>query len=470
MDPALKYPLGFLLGEGDGRPPAHYRRMPFPLPLSVNPKTRIGLASDDAGSIAVIGEAIDPDAPALEPGGIAQQMLADPRQRQAVIDRLIGRFVIIAASPSGEATVQTDAIGLRSVFFARIAGGVVAGSHARMVAEAAASGPAKAVEMPYKWGYPGIDTPFAGVLRLPPNCELSTRSGALRRFFPVGPIPEQSIEEAWSFAFDQAPRAIHGLLLRTPVIVSLSAGLDTRTTLAASRELWPRLGFFTYLQKGPMRAGDLIDMAVARELAGRLGLRHEEIDLASYQPDKKLLAVVAANTFTRHIQSLASAYHERFGAHRVVHIRTNLLELARSNLFDRDDRRAEYRGGPRDARTMAAYYSTRAPLERTDHVLPAFERLVRETDFAAALPWASAWDLYFVEHRMGAWQGGVVSVGEVAFDTIIAFNSRDIVRRFMGVPQWVRSRSPHLVESLQRLLPEARDIPINPAAYPATPP
>jgi hypothetical protein len=70
---------------------------------------------------------------------------------------------------------------------------------------------------------------------------------------------------------------------------------------------------------------------------------------------------------------------------------------------------------------------------------------------------------------MGAWHSGVVAESDVAFDTIIAFNSRNIIKRFMGVPQQTRFRSESLHERLQRLLPEIAQIPINPRVYPSKP-
>jgi hypothetical protein len=44
---------------------------------------------------------------------------------------------------------------------------------------------------PFRWGYPGLGTPYASVFRLPPNCELSLIQGTLQRFFPKAAIPER---------------------------------------------------------------------------------------------------------------------------------------------------------------------------------------------------------------------------------------------------------------------------------------
>jgi hypothetical protein len=470
-DPLLLYPLGYLVGRGGGRAPAHFRAAQFALPLWVHPRTRVGLAQDASGAVAVIGEALDPQAPERDHQAVAQAVLAAGADRQAVIDRLIGRFVVIAAPSGGEPEIQTDAIGLRSAYFARSGGGIVAGSHAALVAEGAFALSPPAVEQPAKWGYPGIDTPHEGVSRLPANIALSLRDGQLRRFFPVAEIPSTTLDDAWAFAFDQAGRALDALGRRTPVLVSLTGGMDTRCTLAAARPAWPRLRFFTYIdRRAEIRARHQIDSAIAADLAHTLGLQHESIVFDVRDPDPLLNEVLSANAFYHHRRPLAVAYLRQFGAHPWVHARTNMLELGRSNLYAKGHKIAAFEHGPRDAQVMARYYASRIKLSHSRHVLPAFERYVASCDVAGALRFASPWDLYFVEHRMGAWQANVCAESDVAFDTVIAFNSREIVRRFMGVPQEVRSTSAHLRERLAQMLPEVAQVPINPDAYQRTTP
>ena len=89
MDQTLRYPLGFLLGRATGSVPAHYRTVPFPAPLSVNSNTKLGCAANDRGAIAVIGEAIHPDATGLDHEGVARMLLDHFDDRQAQIDKLI---------------------------------------------------------------------------------------------------------------------------------------------------------------------------------------------------------------------------------------------------------------------------------------------------------------------------------------------------------------------------------------------
>ena len=458
----LRYSLGFLVGASHETVASHFHVIDFPLPLSVHPKTRIAVAHNGTLPLAILGEAVHPDLPHLDLEGIAAHLVDQAGTRQDEIDKLVGRFAVIQADNTGGLRVQTDAIGMRSVYFSVSDQGVIAGSHARLVAEAAPGG-ANAKRLPFKWGYPGLTTPFGAVFRLPPNCELSLTEGSLHRFFPKEAIPERGIEEAWTFAFDRAGSTIAALAGRRNLLLSLSGGLDSRTTLAASRASWPHLAFFTYCGSPKHR----IDAKVAAAVAGTLGLRHTFVD-ETQTPNKRVLRIVRQNNMTPHKPQLACAYHHQFGEQSHLHVRSNLLELGRSNLFKRFGKRPRFRHGPATPQLMATLYTVTSRLgpEKTTHVLPAFEHNFVAADCESALANASPWDLYFLEHRMGAWQAGVVSESDVSFDTIIAFNSREIVRQFMGVPQEERCSSPHLRQRLNDLLPEIVDVPINPEQYP----
>lgn len=459
----LRWPHGFLIGAtADAGRAAHYRHVPFAVPLHVHPRTRHAALVEPGRIVALIGEVAHPDHPGLDTAGLVALLGSRFAERQAEIDRMIGRFVVVSGTSAHDLRLQTDAIAMRAVFFAAGRNGLVAGSHARMVA-LAATGAAVHRGGRFALGWPGIGTPFAGVLRVPPNVELDLSTGKLVRFFPRVPIPRVDLETAWAVAFDRARAAVAAFARRKPLLMSLTGGLDSRTTLAAVRDSWPRLDFFTYLRDDP---SVVIDSRVAAAIASILGLRHRIVEVAE-KPDPMLLAAIKGNTFSSHGHKLACSYHRAFGVGKTLHIRTNLLELARSNLFAANDRVGALRGGPDTPERMTLFYDRagRMPAPQP-HVLPEFKEYVDRTDYRSTLGMASPWDLYFVEHRMGAWHAGIVLESDIAFDTVIAFNSREVVRHIMGVPQTERAAGKQLQERLTKLLPELASIPINPKQFP----
>lgn len=459
----LRYSLGFLTGTRAERIPGHFRRIEFPRLLAVHPNTQVAVARCGSQPLAILGEAVHPDLPDLDLQAIADHLAGNDSSRQAEIDKLVGRFAVIRGSGS-DWRIQTDAIGMRTVCFFVSDDGVVAGSHASLVAEAGPGAGTKKIQ-PFHKGYPGISTAYASVLRLPPNCELSLTDGTLTRFFPQSRVPKISIDRCWDFAFERAAATITALARTRRLVMSLTAGLDSRTTLAACpRDIWPHITFFTY--NGCPK--DQLDVNVAEALAKALGLRHVIVDYSvRYRPDEAVAAAIRCNTFTSHKRKLACAYHSQLGEHVYLHLRSNLLELSRSKLYYNAGRGRGLRD-PRTAESMGEMYRIVGGLtpEASAHVVPAFAQYIAASNYKSTIRKVSPWDLYFVEHRMGAWHSGILLESDVSFDTVIAFNSREVVRHFMGVPQKVRYSSTHLRERLNAVLPEVRDIPINPEQYP----
>ena len=468
----LLYPFGFLIGDAAAWVPSHFIPLDEPgIRISIHPWTQVRCVDLGGERVLIIGEHLHPDDTGGDDDFVARHFPAERSLQQAFIDRLIGRFVVIRIRTSDRSvSIQTDAIGLRAVYFSRAPGSCIAGSHAGLVARARAGAPVSAAALPHKWGYPGMSTPFPGVLRVPPNCELFLDDGALQRFFPLDPVPPCALETAWDFALDQAGRAMRLLASRNRILMSLSGGLDSRTTLAAARPVWDRVEFFTYHETGSNPERLRIDLHIARDIVARLGLRHTELAMSRFQPPPEALLALRENVFTRHMHGVASAYLTVFACREYVHVRSNLLELFRAGT--RTDPPAS--GGavivspPDSASAAANHYLSRGKFAQSghEHVLSAFEQFFAETDFARACSMVSPWDLYFIEHRMGAWQAGVVAESDLAFDTVIAFNSRAIIRRFLGVPERERRDTRYLESWIAASVPEIADIPVNPDTYP----
>lgn len=459
----LRYSLGFVVGHRLTWVPEHFVSVSFACPLHVHPNTSVAVSSSDGKAIAIVGEAIHPEHSQASAADIVNLLLRC-ENRQSEIDKLVGRFAILESDQRRQISIQTDAIAMRSVYFGQHNGTTIAASSAKLVSLACHLKADRSGAASFKLGYAGIETPYRGVRRLPPNSSLDLNGGAVRRFFPLEPVPTCALEEAWDFAFSRARRVTSGSMQRRPLLLSLTAGLDSRTTLAATRGLWPELTFFTY--KGPHLPPHERDVLVALDIARALGLRHLTLDYSGFVPDPSVLAAIKCNTFSSHAHMLACAYHHFLGGHKYLHIRTNLMEITRSNLYGYHDSRPEFSGGPATARQMAQYYALAGKLAFSDRQVTAFEQYCELTQLHRALRFANAWDLYFVEHRMGGWHAGLVAESDVAFETIIAFNSREIIKRFMGVPQQTRYSSQLLRERLKRLLPEIAHIPINPKRYP----
>ncbi|MGK7651661.1 hypothetical protein ACSQ76_04290 [Roseovarius sp. B08] len=457
----LKFARGFLYSLNPVFVPPNFVGAKSRLPIFLHPLTTFAEASKGNQIVAVVGTMLDPDRPELGPSGVAEMLLENIGDLQRHIDRCIGRFAVFWQD-AGSRGFQIDAMGLRSAFCRIEENQVTVASHARLTM--LASGESKQRPIRYRWGYPGISTPFANVIRMNPNARLEFETGRFVRFFPVKPIPQQSIEVAWDLAFRRAEQAAEALARRDgKIVLSLTAGLDSRTTLSVTQELWSNIDFFTYNHAEQHK----IDLRIASKIADCYDLHF--LHLGSQTEDdipESMKKLFRNNTFLSHNRAVAYAYSEVFPV-STFHIRSNLLELFRSNLFQKGHSDSRFRDGLQGSKELTDYYCSKLPGKNKTNAKYQnyFEEMCEVFDWKGGVAFASSWDLFFVEHRMAAWQGGVALECDVAFETVFLFNSREIIRAFMGVPQEVRAKSGYLKKVLKRRLPEISDIPINPRQF-----
>ena len=453
----LDYPFGFITGAVIDRVPSHFVRHKFPISLFTHPRTPVNIHQLEYQAVAIVGSPVDPDNPMQKVVDIAAQLCSAPSKSQDIIDRLVGRFAIIQGTLTSGFDIQNDATGMRSVYFDTTYLSTIAGSHAALVADAAKNLDKRRSPIRFALGYPGLATPWKTVDRLPPNHKLSLQSGELSRFLPTRALRNISIEDAWNNALRISERSAHGLRERHPLLMSLTAGLDSRTTLTGVRPLWPEIKFFTYTNGSPKHE---LDVRVAKSIARRLDLDFTVLDYSDKVYDPKVMYAINRNTFGSHQHKLSAAYLQMFGEMRALHIRTNVLEITRSNLFSMGNQK--FRDGPNTAKNLASYYAASGRLEEIPAYLSAFTDYFNKTGLHDVPPSVSRWDLFFIEHRMGAWHSGVLEESDIAFDTTILFNSRQVIESFMAVPERERSDNGILQRIISQKLPEISDIPINP--------
>ena len=460
MHPQIEclFPFGFVMGKRLQTIPKHFRGVDFQVPLHVHPGCKFAVRSANGVCCFLTGELVHPDHPDLDIDELAELLVEVDESVQPQLDKLIGRFAFIVCGPDGT-LVQNDASGMRSIYYSLGGEHVVVGSHAQLVAQAAGDVTRNSAFRKRKLGCAGIATPYQGVRRLNPNVLLDVGGRRLRRFFPVAEIPPSTVDSSWEFAFTNATIAARGFSRRQKLLASLSAGKDSRATLLALRDVWSDTLFFTYT-KG-VDSHD-IDCDVASTIAQTLDLNHVVLDYAGVGVDKNVGAFVKRNTFGTHQHNLAVAYRDDERMANRLHVRSNMLELTRSNLYSAAARHGRFQNGLCSANELAEYYAAAGNVDRDDYQEMAFAQYRDTCDHDSARRFMSSWDLYFIEHRMGAWRSGIIEESDIAFDTVNVFNSREILTHFYGTPEAERAESTVLESTIGGALPRIASIPFNP--------
>jgi hypothetical protein len=467
---SIAYALGFLFSP---KPlawvPPIYGRPFADLELHTHPRTSVARAARSGTEVILIGIGVDPrwpgrDEPAIA-AMLARRLAAGEQPFLARLARIVGRFAILYRRQDGPWSLVNDAVGLRSVFY----GGreqVIAGSHARLVAlQYAPDVPTSVLRV--RWGYPGDVTPFPGVRLLIPNHKLDLASGRMERFFPTGPVPARTPDAAAALCIRTGRRVLKALIRRGPVAVSLTAGLDSRVTLALS---WPCRKWLRYFTYGE-RPRDTVDLALAGQIGRDLGLDHVMLDVTGDNPFAVLgrcrgaiLRQLDLNSHHRHGAWLVPTYARVFGQWTYVHVRSNIYEIGRAS-FQYKRRKQK---PPSSPETMVAYYRGWNPGNELDDafVRESFEGYFERAECARALAYLDPHDLYFWEHRMPAWQANVLLESDCVWETMILLNSREVIAALVGVPVADRLRNRIFKKVLRRTLPRLMDYPVNPDQWP----
>lgn len=465
----LEYTRGYVLAPGRhvaapsrfadlGLPGGHVFSHDHNLPAT--------LARQGSAFVLLAGYAIDLSTGADDLSASAWRLLSDLMAGEQVfferVDQLAGRHVIVY-SDGVRLFAMTDATGMKSIFYRVDQPGMIA-SHASMLS----NGPADQ-RLAFRFGFPGLRTPYDGVRILTANTALDLSGNTVVRFYPRQPLPTLSVE--------QAAQEIERLVaLQMPAIsrcfdrkiMSITAGIDSRAILAILRQRWPEIEFFTYTSSAPDQQ---IDAAVAVQIARRCNLNHKCLDYdgirSSPSIHKEFTESCNGNMYERSSMALHYCYWKWFANGHNVHIRGNLAEIGRC--FWRKWHKDTARELPytRMADLYCSNLKTRPGQSDYDEIVGLFTEMGEITASSRRRLGRDPYDVFYWEHRMSQWHGQVCIEGDPAFETHAPLNARCILDAMLSVPRKARLSSAIFKSIIDRRLPELADIPINPKEIPS---
>jgi hypothetical protein len=230
--------------------------------------------------------------------------------------------------------------------------------------------------------------------------------------------------------------------------MSITGGVDSRVSLAASPDAREAIHYFTYQR--PDISRDATDVAAASSMASAFRLRHSILRIDPAGATAPLTAVLMEATFLSHGRPIVEAYRSTF-PRDTIHIRSNIGEVGRCH-YHRTSVGASVTTSPADitARELAAMWAHRRV---AGPVVDAFEDWKTASRFRHIRGF-DARDLFYWEHRMSCWHSNVVLESDFAFDTHVLFNSRWILERLLAAPFADRCRGTSFAALVTILWPE----------------
>jgi hypothetical protein len=421
----------------------------------------------DCRSLTLLGYILDPRVPERTDKTILENLLHNWTTIEDLLsafDPLVGRWAIIYTE-SEQVVVFHDATGMRQVYFAHDDNGTLwCGSSPCLLSRIIGLEPdlqnrqqllrdgVFSQYVDHFW--PGNGSAFLGIQRLLPNHYLDAITSQVSRFWPRIPMPVLSEDKSISLCAATLTGSISAAAARFPLALAITAGLDSRLLLAASRGVAEKLSFYTLKRPGMHSISP--DVRVPRRLLGDLGLRHRLISVQ--RVSSGLINDTLHNTFYPVHQSLCDVIEALIAdpprSDGVwVTVNGNVCETARC-FYNRVE------VSPDSLANKAGMGNSRFAAEQ-------FWAWYESAQTAIEATGINPWDLFYWEQKMGGWLGTIRTEFDLAEEVFTPYNCRSLLECMLGVDESLRSAPQYQFfrKLISTLWPELLEYPVNPKDY-----
>jgi hypothetical protein len=265
--------------------------------LTVHPDLTFQIASSGKNFIALLGYLIDPENKDKTETLILNDIIHKVESINdifTVMERMCGRYVCIVKIDTSLILFH-DAVGLRQVNYCLSSDGHIwCASQAETLADRFGFSLDQEVmefrnSPMFKTGKSefwlmNTRTPYREVLQLLPNHYLDLQRGKSIRFWPTtNTIPPQDVDNAIQLVGPILKTTIEAACAKFDLKMGVTAGIDSRKTLAAVKDIKDKITYFTIEHN--MTATESVDVKIARRLLRKLGLRHQIVKRQSMSGD-----------------------------------------------------------------------------------------------------------------------------------------------------------------------------------------
>jgi hypothetical protein len=429
--------------------------------LTAHPDLPVARACISGRALTMVGYAIDPIDPGLREEQILRKLLEEAQDVTEVssrLERLTGRFIIIA-NYGGQMCLFHDAVALRQVQYCKDGQGRTwCASQAETLAERFGF-PLDEEVLDYKHlpAFRGKTefwllndrTPYRQVLNLLPNHFLDLNRGTAVRYWPKkGCIPKLSVAESIRLCTPLLVNAIKAASERFDLRVAMTAGIDSRKTLAATKTFSDKLYYFSHGTSEETL--QINDVAVPARLLGRLNLEHHAWPLLP-MTEKFKNVFEASSTWAREKKGKNAYTVLANCGPEVTVLNSNISEVAQS-IYWLPPSKLNGEG-------LAVLSGLAHPF-----AIKEFQKWLKGAKASCAEAGMDVLALFFLEQRMGRWATAAFSEYDVAHETFNPYNNRYLHSLMLGVNErYRRDRMWNVsLQNIKVMWPEVLAEPINP--------
>ena len=436
------------------------------LKLTAHPDLVCTQAMNGRRSLTLVGHLLDPLSPAAGNADILRNLLQHFTGRSALIEATSGyggRWLLIATHGK-EKFLFNDALGLRQVFYTdpQETGELWAMSQPGIGTEALALIPDESATAfvessafrgnpEYRW--PGDASPFKGLKHLLPNHRLDLTNGTSHRYWPIEPLARVEPDAALEKLSLLLPGIIGAAARRFDLVLSITAGLDSRLVLAAARNVKDELPFITVQQH--MASADHADLTVPATLLDQLGLPHEIIDAAPNMTPK----------FSQRCKRSVLYAHDHYGPDAEAILRHFSRTKAALTGSGAEVMRCPFQGMRWRSRFGNITPERLSQLEFETHHNFIDDHLRDWYAAANKQKYVKLLDLFEWEQGHGNWLAMTQLEFDIAWREIVTpYNCREVLTTALGVAERHRCAPDYTLfkRLIERLWPDVLSEPINP--------
>lgn len=432
--------------------------------LYAHPDLNVNLCDDSRRIIILLGYLFDHRAVHKGNSEILEDIIAssiDFATFRQVIKNYTGQYAFIYLS-GNEFYIIQDALALREVYYCWPPNRVICGSQPTIMKKFSDPPLTETtdqlkmrfyrIEMKKVRGgrlWVGPETIYDGLFHLYSNHYLDLNNLQQIRFWPDRKLKRLELDEVVSLACNYLQNILKAAVFRYPLMMAVTAGNDTRTLLAASREFSDRIYYF--INRIPGLTDNHPDIYVPSRMFKKIGLPFHihEID-GPVDPDFR--EIFLENTFLASEKSLPVIYNVYYKHHSH---RMNVLgvgEIGRS-FFGRRPRNLDGYFLARSLKYKDSPYAVNMCQKWLDETLPYAKEY--SVDIMTLLLW---------EQLLGNW--GVVgnSESDIAIDEFDPFDSHYVYELLLSIDPRYSKYSDSLLfrEMIKRMWSELLEFPINP--------
>jgi hypothetical protein len=424
-----------------------------------HPDLKITAKNCNSKLILLLGDIFDPTNPEKSNDDIISSVINNVSNFGdliAIIKQYVGRYALIHYDKT-RFVILHDPLGLREIYYCTQPNKIICGSQPNLIAAFSEPelGPTNDPEILHFYEHDmrqvrakrlwvGENTYYKNIKHLMPNHYLDIESLSASRYWPNTRIESIEFPEAVKLSCDYLKGALKAITLRYDVMMAVTAGTDSRSLLAASKDVKDKIYYF--INKDAHLNDKSADIRISKSIFEKINTPFH-IHNVDGPVDQGFMKIFLKNVFMSTDLISSTIYNVYFKHHQ------NKVNLLGVGEIGRD----YYGKAPND---LTGYYLARSlKYKDSKYATSQCEQWLKEAQIAAEKYNVDVMKMFLWEVLLGNW--GVVgnSESDIAIEEFDPYDSHYIYEIMLSIEQ---NQGDFFEAIIKEMWPELLQFPVNP--------